>query len=167
MHTLSALLIRPTRFFATRFEQISSGQALGILVISGLFFAATGTLLAPGSATVAMGAILLANALGMAVIAAGIGYLAVVAATGRRYSFRRLWNVFSLSSGAVLLIAWIPSAFILTEPWKWWLIGTGLVNGLGMSKTRAAITVLLTFGVTVMVMYSILPLVHYARGLHP
>lgn len=156
MRTLSALLMRPGTFFETRFESISSGQALGILTISGIFFAATGSLLTPGSATVTMAAILFINAMGMVAIAAGIAYLAVVASTSRRYPFKRLWNVFSLSSGAVLLIAWIPSAFILTEPWKWWLIGTGLVHGLGMTKTRAAIIVLLTFGTTVMLVYGCL-----------
>jgi hypothetical protein len=164
-HTLTALLIRPGTFFSTRFEQISSWQAVGILAISGLLFSATGTLLAPGTATLTWAAILFINAIGMVGIAAGIGYLAVVATTGRRYPFSRLWNIFSLSSGAVLLLAWIPSAFIFTEPWKWWLIGTGLVNGLGMTRTRAAIIVVLTFGATVMVIYSLIPLVRLARGL--
>jgi hypothetical protein len=164
-HTLTALLIRPGTFFSTRFEQISSRQAIGILAVSGLLFSTTGTLLAPGTATLTMGAILFINAVGMVGIATGIGYLAVVAATGLRYPFAPLWNVFSLSSGAVLLLAWIPSAFIFTEPWKWWLIGTGLVNALGMTRARAVITVLLTFGATVMVIYSMIPLVNLTRGL--
>lgn len=160
MDVLTALLMRPGIFFSTRFDGISAGQALGILTISALFFAAAGTLLTPGTASLTMGAILFINAIGMVGIAAGIGYLAVVVLAGRRYTFSRLWNVFSLSSGAVLLIAWIPSAFFLTEPWKWWLIGTGMVKGLGMSKTRAAVIVLFTFGATVMAVYSILPVVH-------
>lgn len=153
--TMIALLTRPGFFFAKRFDQVTTAQALGILTISGLFSAASGSLLHPGSASLTAGLILFLNALGMVAMGTAIGYLALLATTGRQYSFAHLLNVFSLCSGAVLLIAWVPSAFFLTEPWKWWLIGTGMVKGLGMTKFRAAIIVLFTFGATVMIVYSL------------
>ena len=92
------------------------------------------------------GILLFVNAIGMVVIGSGIAYVALIATTGRRYAFWRLWNIFSLSASAVLILAWIPAAFFLTEPWRWWLIGTGLVRGLGLSKIRALFVVLMTFG---------------------
>jgi hypothetical protein len=157
LRSLGTLVTRPRIFFATRFHSITAGQASGFLILSALFSAVTGSLLNPGT-RMATGVILFANAVAMVMAGAAIGYVAMVATTGRRYPFARLWNVFSLSSGAVLLIAWVPSAFLLTEPWKWWLIATGMVNGLGMSKVRAAIVTLFTFGALVMLVYALLPL---------
>ncbi|BBO80396.1 hypothetical protein [Desulfosarcina ovata] len=165
VRTLTALLTRPGTFFANGFAAISMGQATAILIVSGLFFAVSGTFMAPGTASVSMGVIWFVNAIGMVAIATAIGYVALATTAGRRYAFSRLWRIFSLSSGTVLLIAWVPSAFLLTEPWKWWLIGTGMVKGLGMSKLRAVITVLFTFGATVMLIYWLLPLAHSLKSL--
>lgn len=162
--TLIALLTRPRDFYASRFKQITTVQAAGILTVSGLFFATAGAMLKPGSASLTLGTILFINAIGMVAVASGIGYAAMYATVGRRYPFATLFNLFSLSSGAVLLIAWVPSAFFLTEPWKWWLVGAGMVHGLGMTKARATIIVLLTFGVVVMIVYSLLPLVQQSMG---
>lgn len=159
--TLTALMVRPGIFYSRTFHRISTTQAAGILVLSSLFFAASGALIDPGGASIRVGIILFVNATGMVGIGAVIGYLAMAASGGRRFPFSRMWNVFSLSSGAVLLIAWVPCAFIFTEPWKWCLIGTGLVKGLGMTKTRAVIIVLLTFGAMVMMIYSILPIIDH------
>ena len=163
--TLTALLVRPGIFYSQSFERISTTQAAGILVLSSLFFAASGTLIDPAGASMRLAMILFVNAVGMVLIGAVIGYLAMAVSGVRRCPFSRMWNIFSLSSGAVLLIAWVPCAFIFTEPWKWCLIGTGLVKGLGMTKARAVIIVLFTFGAMVMVIYSVLPVVNYARAL--
>jgi hypothetical protein len=157
--TLTALLIRPSRFFATAFQEVSAIQSLIVLTLSSIFFAATGTLIRPESASLTTGLILFVNAVGMAVLGSAAGYLAIAATGPRRYAFGQLFSIFSLSSGAVLLIAWVPLAFFITEPWKWWLIGTGMVNGLGMSKTRAAITMLFTFAAMVLLVYAVLPMV--------
>lgn len=167
VRTLMALLTRPRLFFATGFGAISSPQASSILLVSALFSAASGMLLNHNGAPLSMGLIRLINAIGMAAIGAVIGFLAatVTATAGQRHSFAHFWRIFSLSSGTVLLIAWVPSAFLLTEPWKWWLIGTGMVRGLGMSTTRAVITVLFTFGATVMLIYALLPIIQFCRGL--
>lgn len=157
--TLTALIMRPSRFFATTFKEVSAVRSLIVLTVSSIFFAATGSLLKPESASLTAGLILFFNAVGMAMLGSAACYLAIAATAPRQYAFGQLFSIFSLSSGAVLLIAWIPSAFFITEPWKWWLIGTGMVNGLGMSRARAAITVLFTFGAIVILIYALLPMV--------
>lgn len=162
--TLTALMMRPGTFFATRFHDITWVQAAAVLTVSALFCAVMGALLAPGAGALTSGLILFVNAVGMVVLGAGIAYLAAMGTLEKACRFRHLFRLFSLSWGAVLLVAWVPSAFFFTEPWKWWLIGTGMVNGLGMSKARAAIIVLFTFGATVMVIYSLLPLVSRVVG---
>ena len=166
VNTLIALLTRPGMFYATRFGQVTTSQSLAILTVSGLFFAATGALLRPDSSPLTVGLILFINAIGMAAMGSAACYLALVTTADRRYSFKQLLSIFSLSSGAVLLIAWVPSAFLLTEPWKWWLIGTGMVKGLGMSRARAVVTVLLTFAGMVALIYALFPIVRQLSA-HP
>lgn len=155
--TLSAMLVRPGTFFSQRFDRIATAQATGILLISSLFFAASGALIDTGGTPMRTGLILLVNALGMVGIGSVLSFLTATIFGVRQSAFSRLWSVFCLCSAAVLLIAWVPGAFMLTEPWKWWLIGIGMVKGLGMTKTGAAITVLFTFGVLVMLVYAIFP----------
>lgn len=164
--TLFALLTRPGTFFATRFEQITTFQALTVLSVSGLFFAVTGALARPEGAAFGMGLILFINAIGMTAVGSAACYLALATTARRRYPFGQLFTIFSLSSGAVLLIAWVPAAFFLTEPWKWWLIGTGMVKGLHMTKTRAFITLLFTFAGMVILIYSLLPIAAHV-SFHP
>jgi len=154
-----ALLSRPARFFAGRLQEIHAGRAAGILIVSALFFAAAGSRINTGGFSATAGSILFVNAVGMAAMGSLISYLALALTAGRRYPFARLWKIYSLSSGAVLLIAWVPSAFLFTEPWKWWLITSGMINGLGMSRTRAVIVVVFTFGALVAIVYGSLPLV--------
>lgn len=155
--TIAALLMHPRDFFMTRFNGIGLVQALLILSFSSLFFAVTGALMQPGAASLAVGIIHFVNAVGMVALGTAIGWVALLITTGRRYRLAKVFTVFSLSSGAVLLIAWVPSAFFLTEPWKWWLIGTGMVHGMGLTKTSAAIAVLMTFGALVAMIYALLP----------
>ena len=102
------------------------------------------------------GVILFTNAVGMVVIGTTISFLITKAFSVERYPFSRLWNLFALCAGAVSLIAWVPGAFILTEPWKWWLIGIGMVKGLKMTKLGAVITILFTFGITVTLVLAVL-----------
>lgn len=156
---LIALLTRPRRFFAGRFQGIPAGRAGGILMLSALFFAIAGSRINTGGFSPAAGCILFVNAVGMTLMGCAISYLALAATAGRRYPFSRLWNIYSLSSGAVLLIAWVPSAFLFTEPWKWWLVAVGMIDGLGMSRARAVIVVLFTFGAMAAIVYGLLPVV--------
>jgi hypothetical protein len=159
---LTALLTRPGAFFATRFDGVTSRQAIGVLSLSGLFFALSGALVDPGGASLRRGVVLFINAVGMAGLGSVIGYLAVAMLCARRQAFARLWKLFALSTAAVLLIAWVPYAFIFTEPWKWWLIGTGMVSALGLSKPRAVMVVLLSFGILVLTVYSMMAITQFA-----
>ncbi len=143
--TVTAVMAHPGAFFQDRFNNVTVGQALGFLSLSALCFSITATLVNPVGGLLRNGVLLFVNAIGMVVIGSAVAYVALIATTGRRYAFFRLWNIFSLSASAVLILAWIPAAFFLTEPWRWWLIGTGLVRGLGLSKIRAVFVVLLTF----------------------
>ena len=147
LHTLTALIGKPRRFFQDALLQESWGNGLGFLLISALIYTAATLAVNPGLQEPVAMAILLANALGMAVIAAMVGYGIMIMMMGRKISFPVFFNIYAFASGATLLAAWIPFFLILTEPWRWWLIGTGLVRAGHISKlhTTVIITVITIF----------------------
>ena len=77
------------------------------------------------------GGVFFANAVGMTFIGAGLGYLVMTMCMGKKVGFDRLFSVYALSAGVTLLASWVPFFIWLTEPWRWWLIGTGLVRACG------------------------------------
>lgn len=164
--TLMDLIVRPSAFFADRFGGISAWQATGTLVFAALFSGCCLALLGIRHAPLVTGAIGVINGISMAAVGCGVGCLATALIIGAPVPLARMWAVYALSSGAVLLIAWVPSAFLFTEPWRWTLIGIGMVRGLHIRTNRAVLIVLLTFGATVLMVYAGLALVQGMVGRH-
>lgn len=162
--TLTRLLRQPGRFFDDLPVQIGWRQPLWFLLLSGLF--STGACLAGfrPQRPILMGGILLINAVGMTGISAGVGYCAMVIFMGRQASFARFFSVYAFASGVVQLAAWVPFFVWLTEPWKWWLIGTGLKRGLGFKSTQTVLIIGASIGVVLLFFGSVLSLMSMARG---
>ena len=136
---LTALLCRPREAFDPERLSAVRPRALRYLLFSALFSTAASAMGA-GTGALWAGAIYLANALGMTAMAAGIGHMAMVMTAGRKAAFAEVLDIFALSAGTTLVVSWVPFSFWFTEPWKWWLVYTGLVRGLGLSR-RGALTV--------------------------
>lgn len=159
--TLSHLLGHPKDFFIQfAGADMDPFKALGFLISSALIF--SGASLMNGGVygnPAVMGGIFLLNGVGMAVICAGLGYLVMVMAYGKQLGFGRFFSVYALSAGVVLLAAWIPFFLIFTEPWKWYLIGLGLVHGCGLRWRQALIIMAFSLTLLLLLFYSALPLV--------
>ena len=162
--TLADLVVCPGAFFTERFNTVSVWHASGVLFLSALFSAMCLAMLSSQSAPLLTGMIGFVNGIFMTAVGCAIGYLVCLLIVGNRPSLSRLWALYSLSSGAVLLIAWVPSAFFLTEPWRWVLIGMGMVRGLKINRSRAVFIVLFTFGTTVLTVYAILAILNGKIG---
>ena len=157
LHTLTTLLGKPRQFFQDALLQESLGSGLGFLLLSALLYTAATLAVNPGIQNPAAMAILLANGVGMAVIAAVIGYGIMIMMIGRKISFPLFLNIYAFSSGAALLAAWIPFFLIITEPWRWWLIGTGLVRAGKISKRHTMAIIILSITVITIFFCSALP----------
>ena len=107
---------------------------------------------------VMMGGIFFINAVGMTVVAAGVGYLVMTVIMGTKVTFGRFFSIYALASGVTLLASWIPFFIWLTEPWKWWLIGTGLVKKCGFKLPQVLIIIGLSVGVMFLFFCSVLPI---------
>ncbi|MBC2710694.1 MAG: hypothetical protein HGJ94_06750 [Desulfosarcina sp.] len=158
MGTLSGLIISPVRWFSEAFPRTTSKEAGGMLLLSSLFYAAAGALPLSGTGALVRAAILMVNALGMTVLCAAIAWLVGAIGNGSRIRFSSIWRVFAIGTIPTLLIAWVPSSFFFTEPWKWVLVALGMIYGLGMGKGRTVWVLMITASLTAVLFLAILRL---------
>ncbi|MBU0992083.1 MAG: YIP1 family protein [Proteobacteria bacterium] len=162
--TLSGLLRKPGVFFRESLDQETSLRAFLFLLISGVFSTAAALLMNPDIRALLPTGILFVNAIGMSVLAAFTGYGIMVMMVGKKISFARFFNIYAFSSGVILLASWIPFLVIITEPWRWILIGTGLVKGGQMKKFQAFMIIILSITVMTLLFWSILPVLSVVKG---
>jgi hypothetical protein len=140
---LNRLLVSPGQFFDHDIQGIRLGRALWLLVVSSLVFTlARVSLLHPSS--LVMSVIYFLNALIMPSISALMGYVIVKKGYRRSIGFSTLFTIYALASGFTLLMAWMPLFLFITEPWKWFLIGLGLVKRCGLNRRQSLLVVSLT-----------------------
>jgi DNA-binding response OmpR family regulator len=105
------------------------------------------------------GGIFLFNAVGMVYIMAALGYLVMALSIGKKVPFARLFSIYALCSGVTLLVSWIPYFVIFTEPWKWYLIGTGLTKGCGFKFKEALLTIGLSLSIWILFYWTLIPII--------
>ena len=105
------------------------------------------------------GGIHMFNAVGMVFIMAGLGYVVMMLSVGRKVRFSRLFSIYALCSGVTLLVSWVPYGVILTEPWKWWLIGTGISKGCGLTLKETLLIMALSLTIWILFFWSLIPII--------
>ncbi len=148
--TLRKIFEKPNSFFTELPEYISLKQPLFFLGISGLLFSVFSVISRmPIKQPIVWGGIFFLNAMGMTFIAAGTGYMIMIMIMGRQdnVGFIRFFSIYAFSTGLTLLAAWAPFFIYLTEPWKWWLIGNGMIKNLGFQLKQ----VIIIIGISILV----------------
>lgn len=156
--TLTRILGEPRRFFRELPPETGLLSPLMFLMASSVL-SAGGAMAGTENQPLITGGILFANAVGMVFIASGIGYLVLIPVAGRRVPYSRFFAVYAFSAGVTLLASWLPFFICLTEPWKWWLIGAGMIHSLGLTRTQALIIIGISIGVMILFFRSLLPLI--------
>ena len=157
-HTLTKMLGQPRRFFSELPRDAGLKQPLGFLLVSSLFFAGASLMSNLTQNPLVMGGVFFINAMGMTFIAASIGFMVMIAIMGRRVTFTRFFSIYALSAGVTLLASWLPFFIWLTEPWKWWLIGTGMVKGFGFGRVQVLVIIGVSVGLMFLLFWWVLPL---------
>lgn len=163
--TLTRMLKEPGRFFGELPWGVGMKQSMGFLSVSSLFFAGASLVSNTPVNPLFMGGIFFINAMGMVFIAAGLGYMVINMTMRKRVTFGRFFTVYALSSGVTLLASWMPFFIWLTEPWKWWLIGTGMVKCCGFRPGHAVLVIGVSICIMFLFFWSLLPIVFSIRGL--
>ena len=157
--TLTRSLSGPRHFFSQLPQDMGLKKPFAYLLISSIFFSAASALTTLTGSPLICISLYLTNAIGMTCIAAGLGFVMIFALKGGRYvAFHRIFSIYAISSGTTLLAAWIPCFLIFTEPWKWWLIGTGLTKTCRLSFTQAVLVIGLSIGMIICAFRFVLPL---------
>lgn len=156
--TLTRVLGEPGKFFSEFPENAGFKQPTGFLIISSIFFAAASLLTNGYPRPFMTGGIFFINAVGMTFIASGLGFIAMTMIMGKRVSFVKFFSIYAFSSGVTLLASWVPFFIFLTEPWKWWLIGTGLTKGCEFGWGQAIFIIGASLGVIILFFWSISPI---------
>jgi len=142
--TLTRILAEPRRFFLELKETNGFRKPIAFLVVSSVIFTLASMIVATPSEPLKAIVIYLVNAMGMSFITMVLGYLTMVTIFGKRVSFSRLFTIYSLASGVTLLVSWVPYFIWFTEPWKWWIIGSGFVNACGFRWYQALVIIAVT-----------------------
>lgn len=156
LRTLSQLLASPRGFFTELPAEMGMGPPLGFLLVSSVVFTLASlmnTVLDPLTAA----AIFLANAVGMVFITSGLGFMVMVMTLGRKAGYGRIFAIYAFSAGVTLLSSWMPYFLFITEPWKWWLIFTGLTRSIGLKWTHALMVIGISISVLILFFYTMLP----------
>ena len=157
-HALTKMLRQPRMFFSELPQDAGIKKPLGFLLVSSLVFAGASLMSNLSPNPLVMGGVFFINAMGMTVIAASIGFMVMIAIMGRRVTFARFFGIYALSTGVTLLASWLPCFIWLTEPWKWWLIGTGMVNGFGFGRVQVLVIIGVSVGLMFLLFWWVLPM---------
>lgn len=156
--TLTGILGEPRKFFSEYPREVEWKQPLCFLIISSLFFTGASLVCNAHQNIFIMGAILFINAVGMVVITASLGFMVMVLTVGKRASFTKFFSLYAFSTGVTLLVSWIPLFSLFAEPWKWWLVATGMTKGLGFRWTQALLIIGFSIGILILFFWTALSL---------
>lgn len=156
---LSKILGTPNSFFKELSDATGFKQSMGFLLVSAIFSTTALLMTQPLENPVLTGVIYFVNAVGMTVIAAGLGYMMVTMFAGPKVSFCRIFGVYAFASGVALLASWIPLFVWITEPWKWILIGIGLAKYCGLGWRFSILVILISVTVIILFFWSLLPVI--------
>jgi len=159
VQTVFGILGRPRKYFGELSPAVGMVPSLIFLIISALFFCAANLAAIRQQAVYIMGGIYLFNAVGMVFIMTGLGYLVMILSIGPKATFARVFSIYALCSGVTLLVSWVPYLVVFTEPWKWYLIGIGLVKGCGLKLKEAMLMIVLSLAVWILFYWSLMPLI--------
>jgi hypothetical protein len=156
---LSRIISEPRKFFSGLYQELRLRESLGFLFISSIFFTIASLVSNMPSQPFLMGGIFFVNSIGMTFIAAGLGYMVMTMSMGKQVTFGHFFGVYAFSSGVTLLASWVPFFIWLTEPWKWLLIGIGMVKGCGFKVKQAVLIIVISAFILILFFWSVLPLI--------
>ena len=157
--TLSKLLGEPRCFFSELPVDVGFIKPLSFLIVSSIFFSVASLICSMPSNLIYLGSIFFINAVGMVLIASGLGYTVMIMFWGKSVTFKRFFSIYAFSSGITLLVAWIPFFIWFTELWKWWLVGTGMARACGLRGWQIIMIIGWSLGIMTLLFRTALPLV--------
>jgi Yip1 domain len=147
--TLAKMVAEPRHFFSEFPADPGFMKPLCFLIVSSLVFTGAMVVIGLPRMHLYVGGIFFINAVGMVLIASGLGYMVMTLFLGRAVTYKRFFSIYAFSAGTTLLAAWIPFSIWFTEPWKWWLVGTGMSRSCGFKRWQ----IVMIIGLSLVMMF--------------
>ncbi|MGB5987592.1 MAG: hypothetical protein WBG37_19965 [Desulfobacterales bacterium] len=157
--TVFGIMGHPRRFFRELPKSINITYPLGFLILSAVFFTIASQIATHLQNFLVVGSIYLLNAVGMVFILTGLAFVVMRLSIGNTADFVSLFSIYALCSGVTLLVSWVPHSALLTEPWKWYLIGTGMIQVCGLKLKEALLIITLSLGIWYLFFRAIIALI--------
>ncbi|MDD4648799.1 MAG: YIP1 family protein [Desulfoplanes sp.] len=160
--TVVNLITSPRIFFTELPQDISYKQSLGFLIISGLFWSSLRyTYYSDHSLFEA--ATLLINSFGMPFVLAGFTFMIMGLFFGRVTTFKRIAIIYIYATGVTMLVSWLPTVEIFTEPWRFILVAVGLVKSCSFKWTQAVTAIVLGVFIMLALLASLNPVLYQLK----
>lgn len=145
----TGILANPKRFFSEDAATIPASRAVFFLSVCSGMSAAAGLASVSFTDPVRYGLIPFVNALLMTLLAAILGFVVMELLFGKKSTFSVIFKIYCVSSAITLLFSWVPGSGWFTEPWKWWLVYTGLKLTCGLTGLKACLILATSLAVQV------------------
>ena len=160
--TVVDLITSPRIFFTQLPQVIGYKKSLSFLLISGLFWASLRyTYYSDHSLFEA--ATLLINAFGMPFVLAGFTFMVMGLFFGRITTFKRIGIIYIYATGVTMLLSWLPTIEIFTEPWRFILVAVGLVKACSFKWTQAITAIVLGVFIMLAMLASLNPVLYQLK----
>ena len=160
--TVVDLITSPRIFFTQLPQVIGYKKSLNFLLISGLFWASLRyTYYSDHSLFEA--ATLLINAFGMPFVLAGFTFMVMGLFFGRITTFKRIGIIYIYATGVTMLLSWLPTIEIFTEPWRFILVAVGLVKACSFKWTQAITAIVLGVFIMLAMLASLNPVLYQLK----
>lgn len=161
---LSDVVRSPLRFFESVADEKGSKRAGTFLFISAIFYSSV-SMTYFYDRSFLFGTIILANAMLMPFLTAGITYALDGLFVRNGMQFSKFYIVYAYATGAMMLISWLPSLGWVFEPIRAALVCVGLVKVCGYRWIQAVIMVVATAIVLVTLFWLLAPLLVQLKNL--
>ncbi|WP_462324094.1 YIP1 family protein [Desulfoplanes sp.] len=160
--TVVGLITSPRVFFSGLPEDTGYKNGLVFLAISGIFWASL-RFAYFSDHSLFQGVTLAVNAVGMPFVLAAFTFMTMGMFFGRLASYRQLVIIYAYATGTTMMVSWLPTTEIFTEPWRFILVAVGLVKWCSLKWMQAVVSIVLGVIVLLAMLASMAPVLVYLR----
>ena len=108
-------------------------------------------------------ATLLINSFGMPFVLAGFTFMVMGLFFGRITTFKHIAIIYIYATGVTMLVSWLPTIEMFTEPWRFILVAVGLVKSCSFKWMQAVTAIALGVFIMLALLASLNPVLYQLK----
>jgi len=160
--TIVALITSPRIFFTDLDQDTGYKKPLVFLTISGVFWASLRYVYFSDH-SLFQALTLPINAMGMPFVLAAFTFMIMGLFFGRMASYRHIVIIYAYATGVTMMVSWLPTTEVFTEPWRFLLVAVGLVKWCSFKWMQAITAIVLGVVILLVMLASMSPVLVFLR----